>query len=128
VLISGSGTRTLLEELLRHLATTPIHWIDSSSPPLTTNDDILQRTIRYRIPYSSGNSTFDVIILDGVVLPEDVSKAAMQLSSGGVLALALGDQLGEALPKVLSLFKHVHVFLPYNSAGRSSQYSLFICI
>lgn len=119
VLISGSGTRTLVKESLLHFATTPIHWIDTNSPDLTTDDDILHRTVRHRVPYSSGNSTFDIIILDGPLFPEDVSKAAIQLSSGGVLALALGDQLG-ALPKALSLFKHVHVFSPYDSAGRSS--------
>ena len=70
VLIAGDGTQALVKESLRHIATTPIHWIDSTSPHIPKDIDILSRVIRH--PKHSvdiviaKNFTFDAVILDRV--------------------------------------------------------------
>lgn len=126
MLIVGGGTKVLVKECLRHFATTPINWVDSSSTDLTPEEDILGRTLRHPVSSaetllaaSTSNSTFDVIILDNPT-PKLLFRAADQLDPGGVLAVALPDSLEQFLEQILGLFKEVHVFMPYDSVGRSS--------
>lgn len=125
MLIAGGGTRALVKEALRHIATTPIHWIDTSSPNLSIDDDILNRTVRHSSQsvnnlLASGSSAFDVIILDDPRSSDLIQRAANQLSRGGVLAVSLPNHWELALNRALAVFKHVHLFMPLDSSGRSS--------
>lgn len=124
VLIAGGGTGALVKEALRHITTTPIHWIDTSSPNLSTDDDILNRTVRHSNQsvdnlLASGGSAFDVIILDDPRSSDLIQRAASRLSGGGVLAFSLPDAWELALSHALAVFKHVHLFTPLDSSEKS---------
>ena len=124
-LISDGGTQSLVKEALRHIATTPIYWISNNSPDLSLDDDILNRTVRHRSKFTqdllaSSSPPFDIIILDQVESPNIIQLAAERLAAGGVLALALPDSWEHTLAQTLAIFKHVHLFTPYDSIGRSS--------
>jgi tRNA A58 N-methylase Trm61 len=102
-----------------------IQWIDSSSPGLSEDDDILHRVVRHPGQsadrfFASGNSTFDVVILDQPPSPKLVLQVAERLTDGGVLAVALPDPWEHVQKQVLSVFTHVHLFTPYDSDGKSS--------
>jgi trans-aconitate methyltransferase len=70
--------------------------------------------------FASENSTFDIVVLDHLPSPKLVLQVAERLAVGGVLAVALPDPWEHALKQALSVFKHVHLFTPYDSAGKSS--------
>ena len=125
MLIAGSATQVLVQESLRHFTMSSIQWIDSSSPSLSEDDDILHRVVRHPSQsadrfFASGNSTFDVVILDQPPSPKLVLQVAERLTDGGVLAAALSDPWEHVLKEALSVFKHVHLFTPYDSDGKSS--------
>lgn len=123
VLIAGDGTQALVKECLRHIATTPIHWIDSTSPHIPKDIDILSRVIRHPKHsvdiFIAKNFTFDAVILDRVPSPSLVLSAAVRMAPGGVLAFILPDTWENLLIEALAAFKHVHLFTPYDSAGKS---------
>jgi hypothetical protein len=124
ILIAGDRTDGLVKESLRHIATTPIHWIDSISPDVPKDADILSRVMRHP-KYSvdnfiaSENFTFDAVILDQVPSPVLVRKAGEKLAPGGVLAFILPEAWGDLLSQTLAVFKHIHLFAPYDSDGKS---------
>ena len=110
---------------MRHIATTPIHWIDAISPDLSVDDDILNRTVRHRSQsthdlLASSSPSFDIIILDQAASLDIIQLAAARLAAGGVLALSLPNSWEHTLAQTLAIFKHVHLFTPYDSIGRSS--------
>ena len=124
-LICGDATHFYVQEALRHFTMTKIHWLDQSSPENSVEKNILRRVVRYRSQdtedfIASSDTSFDVVIIDQPSSPTLVSKVAERLAPGGVLALALSDSWETTLKSVLSVLKHVHMFVPYDSVGRTS--------
>ena len=86
--------------------------------------DILSRVIRHRKRsldtfIASGNLTFDTVVLDQIPSPTLVLRAAERLAAGGVLAFVLPEAYDNLLTKALGFFKHIHLFAPYDSVGKS---------
>ena len=124
-LICGDATHFHVQETLRHFTMAKIRWIDQISPEISVEKDILRRVVRYHSQdtehfIASSDTLFDVVIIDQPPSPTLVSKVAERLAPGGVLALALSDSWETTLESVLPVFKHVHMFVPYDSAGRTS--------
>ena len=124
-LICGDATHFHVQEALRHFTMAKIHWLDQSSPEISVETNILRRVVRYRSQdtedfIASSDTSFDVVIIDQPPSPTLVSKVDERLAPGGVLAMALSDSWEATLKGVLPVFKHVHMFVPYDSAGRTS--------
>ena len=124
LLICGDATHFHVQEALRHFTMAKIHWLDQSSPEISVEKDILHRVVRCRSQdmddFLASDVSFDIVVIDQPPSPTLVSKAAERLAPGGVLAMALSASWEAALKSVLPVFKHVHMFVPYDSSGTTS--------